>query len=301
MNKRTAFFGWAMVFVTVLVSCIKSETGGIRPAAIGLEGNEWQLLEVSGIPVSPLSGEKQPDIIFDSVQKQATGSAGCNNFFVGYELDGNSLKFGQTGSTRRACPDLQMSLETEVFKALEKTRSWKITDGELFLLDGGEVLARFSPDRPVEPVVDLQSMTFLSSWFPSGKVKLSHGEYREPAAPGSAAVIVVTLSDKQVFGLINGRQTGAVVLVTETGGSGTFYDLALLVKEAAGWVNTDVVLLGDRVEVHAIEIVDDTIVISMKTHGPEDPMCCPTYEVTKRFTMRENRLVPRMESLLPTR
>jgi heat shock protein HslJ len=165
-------------------------------------------------------------------------------------------------------------------------------DGDLLLLDDSEVFARFATDNKAGPAVDLQEMTFLSSWFPSGKVTLSRGEYREPAAPGSAADIVVTLSDKKMFGLIKGKETGAVVLVTETGGSGTFYDLALFSKETAGWVNTDVFLLGDRVEVHAIEIADDTIVIPMKTHKPVDPMCCPSYEVIKRFTVQENRLVP---------
>ena len=37
-----------------------------------------------------------------------------------------------------------MSLETEILKALDMTRGWKIRDGELLLLDGGEVLARFA-------------------------------------------------------------------------------------------------------------------------------------------------------------
>jgi len=46
------------------------------------------------------------------------------------------------------------------------------------------------------------------------------------------------------------------------------------------------------VEVHAVEIADDTIVVPMKTHGPDDPMCCPTYEVLKRFRVKENQLVP---------
>jgi len=57
-------------------------------------------------------------------------------------------------------------------------------------------------------------------------------------------------------------------------------------------VNTDTVALGDRVEVHAIEITGDTIIIPMKIHGPGDGMCCPSHEVLKRFNVRENRLVP---------
>jgi heat shock protein HslJ len=142
MMKRTAVFGLVMLLVTLLGSCIKSETGGIRPDAIGIEGPEWHLVEVSGIPVSSLASERIPFIKFDALKNEAAGYAGCNNFFGGYELDGSSLKFGTVVSTRMFCPDLQMSLETEVFKALDKTRGWDIRNGELLLLDGSEVLAR---------------------------------------------------------------------------------------------------------------------------------------------------------------
>ena len=281
-----------MLLSLVLLSSVKSETGGIRPAANGIEGPEWQLVEVSGSPVSPLAGKKQPHIIFDPSKKQATGFAGGNNFFGSYELGESALKFGPVGSTRMACPDLETGLETEVFKTLDKTRAWKISDGILLLMDESAVLARLTSARADKVAVDLDSMTFLSRWIPSGKATLSHGEYREPAAPGSATETVIRLGDKRVFGKVHGRETGAVVLVTDPGGSGTFRDLALLTKEAEGWVNTDTVLLGDRVEVQSVEITGDTIVVMMKTHGPLDPMCCPSSEVIRGFAVKENRLVP---------
>jgi heat shock protein HslJ len=264
-------------------------------AAVGPEGPEWRLVEVGGAPVPPLPTEKQPYIMLDREQKRETGFTGCNNFFGGYELDGASLKFGPIGTTRMACPDLETGLETEFFKALEKTRRWKISDGELLLIDESDILARFMMVKGDEASVNLESMTFLSTWFPSGRVTLSHGEYHEAAAPGSASSIVVRLTGKKAFGLVNGRQTGAVVLVTAPGGSGTFYDLALLIKEAEGWVNTDDVLLGDRVKVHSVEIKDNFIVIAMTMHGPVDPMCCPTLEVEKRFAVHGNRLVPAVD------
>ena len=120
---------------------------------------------------------------------------------------------------------------------------------------------------------------------------LSHGEYREPAAPGSASEIIVKLSDNKVFGMVNGRETGAAVIFTSTGGTGTFYDLALLSREAEGWVNADTVLLGDRVMVHSVEIKNDHIVVIMTTHGPHDFMCCPTIGVKRRFAIEGNHFV----------
>ena len=146
MEKKALVYGWAVLFVTLLAFCNFSEAGGNIPAAVGIEGTKWRLVEVSGAPVSPLAGEKQPHILFDPAQKKVTGFAGCNNFFAGYEIDGASLKFGPVGSTRMSCPDLEMSLETEVFKALDKTRAWEIRDGRLLLLDDGNVLSRFTKE-----------------------------------------------------------------------------------------------------------------------------------------------------------
>jgi heat shock protein HslJ len=163
--------------------------------------------------------------------------------------------------------------------------------GALLLVDGGSVLARFAIVHADDDPVDLGSMTFLSTWVPSGKVILSNGEYREPAAPGSASEIVVRLTDKRVFGLVDAKPMGAVVLTTSTGGTGTFYDLALLIKERGRWVNTSVAPLGDRVKVHSLEMKNDSFVIEMTTHGSSDAMCCPTLDVRKRFAVHENRLV----------
>ncbi|UCD36298.1 MAG: META domain-containing protein [Nitrospiraceae bacterium] len=257
-----------------------------------LEDARWQLVEADGSPVAPLPGERQPSMTFDAGKKQATGFAGCNTFFGSYELDGSSLTFGPVGATRMFCEGAAGEVEMKFMQALEQTRTWEVRDCSLLLLKNGEVLARFTMVRADDPAVDLQSMTFISTWFPSGSVTLSRGEYRAPAAPGSASETVVKLSDKRAFGTMEGKETGAVVLVTDPGGSGTFYDLALLIKEEHGWVNTDVVQLGDRVKVNSIEIRDDATVISMKTHGPGDPMCCPTLWTEKRFTVQGNRFVP---------
>ncbi|HSA77718.1 MAG TPA: hypothetical protein VLG72_02535 [Nitrospirota bacterium] len=99
------------------------------------------------------------------------------------------------------------------------------------------------------------------------------------------------LTDNRAMGIVKGSKTIAVILATDTGGSGKFYNLALISKEREGWVNTDSVFLGDRVQIHSLEIKGDTIVLLMKTHAPKDPMCCPTVETVKSFTVKENKLV----------
>ena len=169
--------------------------------------------------------------------------------------------------------------------------------GKLFMASGVFLLCfacapigqavRADKPAPADPA----SMTYRSTWRESGQVTLAQGVFREPAAPGSAAELVVRLSDRQVFGALDGKEMGAVILVTQAGGTGTFYDLALLTRTADGWGNRDVVQLGDRVDIHELAIRDNRVVVTMTTQGPQDPMCCPTLRVERRFAVQGNKLV----------
>jgi heat shock protein HslJ len=134
-------------------------------------------------------------------------------------------------------------------------------------------------------------MTYRSSWRESGEVTLAQGVYRAPAAPGSAAELIVRLTDRQAFGKIDGKDAGAVVLITQAGGSGSFFDLALLTRKAGDWVNSDVASLGDRVDVQGLAVRDNQVVVTLITHGPNDLMCCPTLRVERRFTVQGGKLV----------
>lgn len=134
--QKAALIGSVILIAMLLVSCMKKATPLFETEAANIEGIQWVLTEVGGSPVSPMADDKQPHILPDPEQKQAKGFAGCNNFFGSYELDGYSLKFGPVGSTRNACPDLEMSLTAEVFKALDQTREWKIQGCKLLFLGG---------------------------------------------------------------------------------------------------------------------------------------------------------------------
>jgi heat shock protein HslJ len=278
---------WLLVIVLTLV-----QYGTALSANKGIEGREWQLTEIGGVAVTPLPVGKQPSIMFDAGKKTASGYNGCNNYFGQYELDGQTIKFGPIASTRRACPELQSTIELKFMAALEQTRAWKKEKDILVLLEGAKVLARFAPDKTNSTSPDINSLTIRSTVYTEQPVKLSRGEYRIPAAPGAASEIVVKLTDKRAFGKLNGKDISAVVFTTSTGGTGTYYELALLSKETSGWSNTDTVLLGDRQKVDSIAIETNAIVIKMMTHGPKDPQCCPTQPVKKRYTVQDGRLLP---------
>jgi heat shock protein HslJ len=87
-----------------------------------LTGVEWRVRELSGHRVVPSVDRQQPFIIFDAAKTQASGYAGCNRFFGGYEVNGEALKFGPIGATKRACPDLEEGVETEFLKVLDAIR-----------------------------------------------------------------------------------------------------------------------------------------------------------------------------------
>lgn len=138
---------------------------------------------------------------------------------------------------------------------------------------------------------DPASMTYRSAWRESGTVTLSGGLFREQAASGSAAEFSVRLSDWRAFGMTEEGAFGTVILVTQAGGSGTFYDLALLEHGPGGWINSDVVPLGDRVNIHALSIRDGEVLVNLTRHGLHDSMCCPTQYVEQRYSVRDGRLV----------
>jgi hypothetical protein len=165
-------------------------------------------------------------------------------------------------------------------------------DGVALIKTGDKLLPVRQPEAPGEETgIDFDRIIFLSRWTQSGKIQFKNSEYREAAAPGSASEVVVRLTDKRATGVLNGIWTAAVVLATEPGGSGAFYDLALLYNGPEGWVNVDSVLLGDRVKVHDIEINGDEILVNMTVHGQGEGMCCPTVQENKRFAVIDDRLV----------
>lgn len=150
------------------------------------------------------------------------------------------------------------------------------------------------------PEINFDGIAFLSSWRKSGKVHFSNEEYREPATPGSAIELIVKLTDKRAFGKLYGKEAGAVVMVTDPGGSGSFYDLALLSRNPQEWINKDVAFLDDRIKIRSLAIPNDAIVVEMNTHRPGDAMCCPSRQVIQKFVLRNERLIKTTEEVQGT-
>jgi hypothetical protein len=137
----------------------------------------------------------------------------------------------------------------------------------------------------------LQNAEYQTQWTPEGVVQLENGEYRAPAAPGSASEIVVALTEHVAIGELNGEPAAAAILHSSGGGSGTFYELHVLVERDGQAHDIAWVQLGDRVQINSLAIEGNEIVVDLVSHGPDDPMCCPTQQVVQIYTLDGESLV----------
>jgi heat shock protein HslJ len=138
----------------------------------------------------------------------------------------------------------------------------------------------------------LKNMTYKSAWTRSGKARLADGVYSEQAGPDSATRTRITLSDKVAHGTLNGRQAAVVILVTDPGGSGTFYDLAAVVLRKEKAVNVAVTNLGDRVTINSLSIRDNVVVVDLVVQRPGgEPMPSPTRRVLQAYALKSGKLV----------
>lgn len=137
----------------------------------------------------------------------------------------------------------------------------------------------------------LQNAEYQTEWTPEGIVRLDNGEYRAPAAPGSASEIVITLSEHTAVGELDEEAAAAVILYSSGGGSGTFRELHVMVERDGQPYDIAWTLLGDRVQINALSIEDGEIVVDVVNHGPDDPMCCPTQQEVQTYTLQDEELI----------
>jgi putative lipoprotein len=108
-----------------------------------LVGTYWKLVGLADVKTLDLPGAREPHLVFHA-SGSVTGSDGCNSIRSGYTWSKESLKLVAIMMGTLVACTLPERLDRRFREALVITRSWKITDGELTLLDEqGAVLARF--------------------------------------------------------------------------------------------------------------------------------------------------------------
>jgi uncharacterized lipoprotein YbaY len=117
-------------------------SGGVAGAQRGLENTYWKLISLGTAPVTVVSQQAEPHLIFDAKLRRVSGSGGCNGMTGGYEVSGDHLTFGLMANTMMECPQ-GMDTETAFLKALTQVKTWKIAGQHLDLFDaGGQAVAR---------------------------------------------------------------------------------------------------------------------------------------------------------------
>jgi uncharacterized membrane protein len=154
------------------------------------------------------------------------------------------------------------------------------------------IIAGCGPKEAARPeggltLTDAQEAEYHSEWVQAGRVALSNGEYSDREAR-----LTIRLADLYAFGDLdgNGSKDAAVVLVTDPGGSGTFFDLAVLSEREGAPENVASQALGDRVDLRQLTIEGGRIIVDMVTHGPNDPMCCPSLHEIVTFELEGESL-----------
>ena len=142
--ERPAMEGDRNVVMLVVDSfeAILPEQSCVPPVNEPLENTYWKLQEIDGEAVTTPKGQREAHMILKPAESRVNGNAGCNNFFGGYELDGETLRFGQTGATMMACPN-GMETEQAFLSALGKVDRYEIEGAILRLYQGDTLLAIF--------------------------------------------------------------------------------------------------------------------------------------------------------------
>lgn len=261
-----------------------------------LVGTRWQMMFYNngkGGLASALAGTEITAVF--SGDGNVSGSAGCNNYSAGYRVEGETIEVGPAATTRMMCaePEGIMDQESGYLAALGSAATYRIEGDNLQLLDaGGTRLVEYAAvDNPGLSDEGLKNMAYKSDWTREGLAPLSNGEYREQSAPGSATETIVLLSPYIAHGELNGEPAAAVIMITDPGGSGTFYDLAVVMEREGQFSHVATAALGDRAQINSLAIESGQIVVDMVIHGPEDPMCCPTQHVLQAYALQGEELV----------
>jgi putative lipoprotein len=117
-------------------------TGSPSIAATGLEDATWILISY-GEPkyLRSVLPNTEITIEFLSADGSVKGTAGCNSYGGGYNVDWDKLTFpSPLVSTEMACPEPIMTQEMEYLEALQASENYKIQGYQLQITSGDKVL-----------------------------------------------------------------------------------------------------------------------------------------------------------------
>ena len=125
-------------------------------------------------------------------------------------------------------------------------------------------------------------------------ITLTDGKYEKETVPGSASKISVFMFGEPIKGDLNkdGKEDAGVILVYNSGGSGTFYYATVALNDGDKYNGTNAILLGDRIAPQTKEIKNGEFIVNYAERKPTDSMTVqPSIGVSKYLIIENGKLV----------
>jgi hypothetical protein len=128
--------------------------------------------------------------------------------------------------------------------------------------------------------------------------QLVNGKRLLPVAQGSATRIKTIVLGKPVYGDMtgDGDKDAALLILHDSGGSGSFYYVAAALNEQQHFKGTNALLLGDRIIPKEIKIRNGSVLVKFVDLHPEESMST-TPSITKSIVLILNNSI--LEAVAP--
>lgn len=142
--KASAGFAFFLLFLggfaLVNLRNMGEEAEKSIPTLEGLSATAWRPSHIGEMRVD---GDTALYVQFEA-DGELHGHAGCNRFFGGYQLAGNTISIDRLGMTRMACQPQIMSFEISFIEALRSATTIAQRDGRIALRnEDGQATVRF--------------------------------------------------------------------------------------------------------------------------------------------------------------
>jgi heat shock protein HslJ len=129
----------AALLALTLAACVQTSGSEPNAPASYLTGTSWRRVDDTNANPHGATMAFTAD--------RASGYTGCNNWFASVMHDGEALRFGSVGMTRRACDGAGVQIDTErnFLAVIEATRYAHYDQDALVLMDENQqVIAEFN-------------------------------------------------------------------------------------------------------------------------------------------------------------
>lgn len=147
-------------------------------------------------------------------------------------------------------------------------------------------LAERKPEAP--PVLPLGPASLANGTYivgiPGGldTVTLASGRHRSDI--GVETILLPIMSWGDLSG--DDRREAVAIVVTRIPGRGVLNEMVVVADGGGRPVQIAHEYLGDRVDVEGLAVSNRTVNVQLQVHGPDDPVCCPSQRVSRRYSIQ---------------